>query len=162
MAIQKILKVPNALLRQKSARVEKFDSPLRGVIQDMIDTLYDSPGVALAAPQIGILLRVIVIDVTAQKERNALIAMVNPEIVSTDEKRTIREGCLSLPAYTANVERFQKVEVKGFDVDGKPISKQSEGLEAVAFQHELDHLEGGLFIDRVSSLKTDIFRRKRY
>jgi peptide deformylase len=129
----------------------------------MLDTLKASPGVALAAPQIGQLVQIIVVDVSRKKgeQGHGLVVLLNPRILQQDGPRIIREGCLSVPDYTGNVLRYERTVVQGVSPDGLPITLVASGFEALAFQHELDHLDGTLFLDRIESLSTDLFRRKR-
>jgi peptide deformylase len=126
----------------------------------MAETMYDAPGIGLAAPQIGVHQRVIVIDIAGSEEPPALIAAINPVIVHAEGETFEEEGCLSVPKYAANVRRHAKVVVKGLNIDGEEMTWKADGLLAVAFQHEIDHLDGILFIDHISQLKRDIFRRK--
>ena len=153
-------------------------APLRGdhiipIIKDLADTMYHSPGVGLAAPQIGINKRISVIDINRHRPRDRktpgkgtkkgnLIALVNPVLVKGEGLQTPREGCLSVPDLLANVRRFQKVQVKTFSPSGRQQYIEASGFLALALQHEIDHLNGKLFLDRVSNLKTDVFRRKAY
>jgi peptide deformylase len=129
----------------------------------MLDTLKASPGVALAAPQIGQLVQIIVVDVSRKKgeQGHGLVVLLNPRILQQDGPRIIREGCLSVPDYTGNVLRYERTIVQGLSPDGLPITLVASGFEALAFQHELDHLDGTLFLDRIESLSTDLYRRKR-
>jgi peptide deformylase len=129
----------------------------------MLDTLKASPGVALAAPQIGQLVQIIVVDVSRKKgeQGHGLVVLLNPRILQQDGPRIIREGCLSVPDYTGNVLRYERTIVQGVSPDGLPVTLVASGFEALAFQHEVDHLDGTLFLDRIESLSTDLFRRKR-
>jgi peptide deformylase len=129
----------------------------------MLDTLQASPGVALAAPQIGCLLRIIVVDVSRKKgERgHGLVVFLNPRIRHQEQERMIREGCLSVPDFTGNVLRYEEIVVEGLSPEGAPATLTASGFEALAFQHELDHLSGTLFLDRIQSLDTDLFPRKK-
>ena len=168
MAILPILQFPDPLLKEKSAPVEGVTPELHAVIEDLLDTMRASPGgVGISAPQIGVLKRVVTVDVTlskrgAQTENHGLLVLVNPEILAKGGRQIVREGCMSIPDYTANIERAQWVLVDALDREGKQVILESVGLEAVAIQHEVDHLDGILFLDRVASLKTDLFRRKKY
>jgi len=138
------------------------------VIDDLLETMRASPGcVGIASPQVGIASRIIVVDVSThrrggQEENHGLLVLVNPEILARGGKQLVREGCMSVPDYTANVQRAQWVLVDALDREGKQTILEAIGFEAVAIQHEVDHLDGYLFLDRVSSIKTDLFRRKRY
>lgn len=142
--------------------VSPGDPALAPIIQDMLDTLRASPGVALAAPQIGCSVQIIVVDVSRKKGEtgHGLVVLLNPRIRHQEQERIIREGCLSVPDYTGNVLRYEQAVVEGFAPDGTPVTLTTSGFEALAFQHELDHLNGMLFLDRIQSLGTDLFRRK--
>lgn len=168
MAILPILKFPDPLLKERSAPVERVDAEASPVIDDLLDTMRASPGgVGIAAPQVGVLKRIIVVDVSAhrrgsQEQNHGLLVLVNPEILARGGKQLVREGCMSVPDYTANVQRAQWVLVDALDREGKQLIVEAIGFEAVAIQHELDHLDGILFLDRVVSVKTDVFRRKKF
>lgn len=168
MAILPILKFPDPLLQQKSAPVARVTPELSTVIGDLLDTMRASPGgVGISAPQVGVLKRIVAVDVSASKrgaqvENHGLLVLVNPEILAKGGRQIVREGCMSIPDYTANIERAQWVLVDALDREGKQVILESVGFEAVAIQHEVDHLDGILFLDRVASLKTDLFRRKKY
>lgn len=144
MAIRIIVKDPDPVLREIAKPVTKFTPNIHKLLTDMAETMYDAPGVGLAAPQIGISKRVIVIDVG---DDNGLIEMVNPEIVSSDGEQLGPEGCLSIPSLMGDVLRKQRVTVKGFDRDGKEFRMEATDFLARAFQHEIDHLNGILFTD---------------
>ncbi len=158
--IQTILTYPDPELKKKSAPVTIINEAIRQLVLDMADTMYAAPGIGLAAPQIGAHQRVIVIDIAASDEPPALIAAINPVIVHAEGETFEEEGCLSVPKYAANVRRHAKVVVKGLNVDGEEMTWKADGLLAIAFQHEIDHLDGILFVDHISQLKRDIFRRK--
>ena len=168
MAILPILKFPDPLLKERSAPVAGVDDGVSSVIDDLLETMRASPGaVGIAAPQVGILKRIVVVDVSAhrrggQEENHGLLVLVNPEILARGGKQLVREGCMSVPDYTANVQRAQWVLVDAVDREGKQLILEAIGFEAVAIQHEMDHLDGILFLDRVVSVKTDLFRRKKY
>jgi len=158
--IRTILTYPDPELKKKSPPVTVINEKIRELARDMAETMYDAPGVGLAAPQIGAHQRVIVIDVAGKDEPPALITAINPVIIHAEGESFEEEGCLSVPKYAANVRRHAKVVVKGLDIEGEEKTWRAEGLLAVAFQHEIDHLDGILFIDHISQLKRDIFRRK--
>jgi len=158
--IRTILTYPNPELKKKSAPVAIITDKIRALVRDMAETMYDAPGVGLAAPQIGVHQRVIVIDVSPKDEQPNLIVAINPEIVHAEGESYEEEGCLSVPRYAANVRRHAKVVVKALDLEGEELTYQAEGLLAIAFQHEIDHLDGALFVDHLSPLKKDIFRKK--
>ncbi|MBI5420644.1 MAG: peptide deformylase [Deltaproteobacteria bacterium] len=168
MAILPILKFPDPVLKEKSAPVERITPELSAAIDDLLDTMTASPGgVGISAPQVGILQRIVAVDVSAhrrggQEENHGLLVLVNPEILAMGGRQIVREGCMSIPDYTANIERAQWVLVDSLDREGKRVILESVGFEAVAIQHEVDHLDGILFLDRVASLKTDLFRRRKY
>ncbi len=166
MALLEILKYPDPRLRRKAERVGEIDDRIRSLVADMIDTMYHARGIGLAATQVGVEKRVIVLDVPDDEEvydeerGKNLIVLINPEVLSTEGSMRYKEGCLSFPGITVEVKRYSKVVVRGLDRDGKEITIQGEGLLAVALQHEIDHLDGILFIDRVSRLKRDMIKRK--
>ncbi|MFP5519857.1 MAG: peptide deformylase [Bdellovibrionia bacterium] len=171
MAIMKILKFPDPLLREVSQRVETFGPELETLANDMIETMYDANGIGLAAPQVGVLKRFLVIDTRPKDEKGRRykydemtelekqvpqpLVLINPEIVKGEGKTTFDEGCLSVPGYYETVERFDYVEIKAFDVHGKEFIVKSDGLLAICMQHEMDHLEGTLFIDHLSFVKSN-------
>ncbi len=159
MPQRKILLYPDALLKKVCAPVREIDDTVKRIITDLTDTMLASPGVGLAAPQIGILKRIIVIDVTPRNPGRGLVVLINPVIEEKKGLKTVREGCLSIPQYTANIKRAKEVTVSGLGPDGKPLAIKSSGFEAVVLQHEIDHLDGILFIDRIDSIKR-LIRRK--
>lgn len=159
MALRRILHYPDPLLSQESAPVEYIDEQITSLVADMVDTMYAAPGVGLAAPQVGVLKRVIIID-CGSKEEPDLIKAVNPQIVDSEGECSEEEGCLSVPGYYASVKRKSWIKVRYQDMQGHWIERESEGLLAIAFQHEIDHLNGKLFVDRLSSLKKGMFRKK--
>ena len=158
--IRKILTYPDPELKKKSAPVTVINDKVRELARDMAETMYDAPGVGLAAPQIGVHQRVIVIDVAGKDEKPELIVAINPVIVHAEGEAYEEEGCLSVPKYSANVRRHARIVVKGLNLDGEEQTWRADDLLAIAFQHEIDHLDGILFIDHISQLKRDIFRRK--
>ncbi len=160
MPVLNILKYPDPILKSVSEKVADIDAALISFVNDLVETMKASPGVGLAAPQVGRLLRIITVDVTPRHPGAGLIVLLNPEIVSANGDKVAREGCLSVPEYTANIKRAIDVTVKGLNTDGKEVEISSAGLEAVALQHEIDHLDGILFIDRIANMKRDLFRRK--
>lgn len=158
--IRTILTYPNPELKKKSAPVAIINDSVRALAQDMVETMYDAPGVGLAAPQIGVLQRVIVIDISASDEPPGLIVAINPVIIHAEGEAYEEEGCLSVPKYAANVRRHASVVVKALNLEGVECTWRSEGLLAIAFQHEIDHLDGILFVDHLSPLKRELFQRK--
>lgn len=158
MAIRKILYLPDPRLRLVAKPVEVFDDALQVLIDDMFDTMYDAKGVGLAAPQIGVSLRLSVIDVTHEKKDQLVI--INPEIVFSDGEKEFEEGCLSVPGAYDKVIRAEKVKVKALDRTGNPIEIEADGLLGECLQHEIDHLNGKLFVDLLSPVKRMMARRK--
>jgi peptide deformylase len=159
--IRKILTWPDMELKKKSAPVVVINDNIRELVKDMTETMYDAPGVGLAAPQVGVHQRVIVIDISGKEEPPDLIVAINPVIVHAEGESYEEEGCLSVPKYAANVRRHASVVVKALNLEGEEITYQAEELLAVAFQHEIDHLDGILFVDHLSPLKREIFKRKQ-
>jgi len=165
MAICEILIYPDERLKTRCAPVAAGAADVDALIQNLVDTMLASGhSVGVAAPQIGDLRRVVVVDVSRSKlgrdNNHGLLTMVNPDIISRSGQKVMREGCMSVPDYTGNVTRAEEIVVEFLDRDGSERVIRASGFEAVAIQHEIDHLDGLLFLDRVSSLKTDIFRRK--
>jgi len=165
MALRPVLRFPDKRLRRVSRPIGEIDESLRELARDMCDVMYEEPGIGLAAPQVDCDLRLIVVDTawTAEDaERNPLI-LVNPELSEHEGKVVWTEGCLSVPEFEAEVERAERVLLRALDLDGKQLEIRAEGLQAVCFQHEVDHLDGVLFIDRISRLKRNryVARRKK-
>ena len=160
MALLDICTYPDPVLRQKAECVKNIDKGVQCLIDDMIDTMYDAPGVGLAANQVGRPLSVMVVDIQREECEYGLIVLINPELVSAQGEITYEEGCLSVPDYFASVKRHGEIMVRGLDRDGKTIQIAANGLLAIALQHEMDHLEGKLFIDRISPIARDIFKRR--
>lgn len=161
MAVLKIIEYPDPILRQKSRNIEKWDEELNKLIKDMMDTLDEVPGLGLAAVQVGVPVQMFVYDSNLGKEqKNRYAVVINPEIVFKDGEIKDEEGCLSIPDYRDSVVRAAVVRVKGFDKEGNSIELSGDGLLARMFQHEIDHLNGILFIDRLSSLKKSLFLRR--
>jgi len=161
MTIRKILIEPDPFLRQKSKKVEKVDDNVRSLLNDMLETMYDAPGIGLAAIQIGVAKRVIVIDLAKENEKKQPLYFVNPEIITKSKiDLTYEEGCLSVPGQFAEIDRPDKCKVKYLDYDGKEQILNAEGLLATCIQHEIDHLEGILFIDYLSKLKKSMITKK--
>lgn len=158
MAIRKIVYLPDAVLRKVAEPVVHFDDQLQLLIDDMFDTMYHANGVGLAAPQIGVSLQLSVIDVVGDKSQQ--IVIINPEIVATEGEKEYQEGCLSVPGAYDTVIRADKVKVKALDRHGKPFEIEADGLLGECLQHEIDHLNGKLFIDLLSPLKRVMARRK--
>ena len=158
--IRTILTYPNPELKKKSAPVAVVTDSVRELVRDMTESMYAAPGVGLAAPQVGIHQRVIIIDISGKSEPPNLIVAINPTIVHAEGEAYDEEGCLSVPSYAANVKRYARVIVKALDLDGAERTWEAEGLLAIAFQHEIDHLDGVLFVDHLSTLKRELFQRK--
>lgn len=160
MAIRPIVKWGDPVLHAPAAPVAAGDASLRQLFVDMVDTMYAAPGIGLAAPQIGVPLRVIVIDLTVGKDASQLIQLYNPEFVSREGEQKEDEGCLSIPGHYGSPVRPEKVVVKGLDPDGALRTYAATELLARAFCHEIDHIDGQLFVDRLSPLKRDLLKRK--
>ncbi|MBI2987321.1 MAG: peptide deformylase [Deltaproteobacteria bacterium] len=160
MAVLKILKYPDPTLKQLSLSVERITEETVRLIQDMVETMYAAPGVGLAAPQVGALRRIIVVDVDYENPGRNLIKLINPEIRRAEGEVIWEEGCLSVVDFTAEVKRAERVEVVGLNEKEQEVNVAAEGLLAVALQHEIDHLDGKLFIDRISRLKRDLYTRR--
>ncbi len=158
----KILTYPNPLLARKSAPVTEITEDIRELVREMIPMMYDADGIGLAAPQVGRQIRLVVIDVSGPEKREDLLVLVNPRLTPVPEEGTVvgEEGCLSVTGYRANVKRYAKVILDAEDLDGNPVHREAEGLLAVCLQHEVDHLDGKLFIDRISRLKRSMFEMK--
>lgn len=158
--IRPILTVPDPLLKQKSMPVPIITDETIHLARDMAETMYAAPGVGLAAPQVGVLQRLIVIDVAGKDEPPQLITAINPIIIHAEDDCFDEEGCLSVPEFSANVKRHRRVVVKGLTLEGQERIWHADGLLAIAFQHEIDHLDGILFVDRLSPLKRELFLKK--
>jgi len=158
--IRPILRYGETALHARATRVEKFDDELRKLLRDMAETMYAAPGVGLAATQVGIPLRVFVVDLSVGKRAGELIEIVNPEFVTCEGMQLEEEGCLSIPGFEATVVRPLRAVVRGFDRDGSEKTVEGTGLLARALQHEMDHLDGSLFVDRLRGIKRDVILRK--
>jgi peptide deformylase len=161
MSIKPIIILPDPLLRQVSTKLEQVDDNVRKLADDMLETMYDAPGIGLAAIQVGIPKRLLVIDIAKEGEEKNPRVFINPEILaSSDDRSVYEEGCLSIPDYYAEVERPARITVKYVNRDGKEETIEADGLLATCLQHEIDHLNGVLFIDHISRLKRDMVIRK--
>lgn len=164
MSVLKIIKFPDPLLKKTCEKVTKFDSSLELFINDMVDTLNTNKHcVGLAAPQVGSLKRIIVIDISKARKphlNHKLQVLVNPEILESSDFKIVREGCLSIPDFTANVKRAMKIKVKYQNQTGEAKELETSNFEAHAIQHEMDHLDGILFLDKITNPASDLFRRK--
>jgi len=162
MALREIKVYPDQVLRRVSAPVNEIDGEIIELIDDMIDTIHDpsSPGVGLAAVQVGVLLRVVTVDPSLGEDPTQIMVLINPEIVESEGRAVFEEGCLSVPEFYAEIERPEKIEVKALDSNGNPLSFGANGLLSRIIQHEVDHLNGKLFIDLMPKVKRDVFKRK--
>jgi peptide deformylase len=158
--IRPILKYGAGTLHEKATEVGTITPDINTLVNDMIDTMYAAPGVGLAAPQIGVPLRIFVVDVSVGRDPEGLIVMINPQFVVREGMQLEEEGCLSLPGFEATVVRPTRAVVKGLDRDGNEHQREGTGLLARAFQHEMDHLDGRLFIDHLRGIKRDVIVRK--
>lgn len=157
--IRPIVKYGHPVLHTAAAPVETIDEEIGRLIDDMVETMYAEPGIGLAATQVGVPLRVLVIDLSVGKKAGSLLHVINPVIVEREGRQYEDEGCLSVPGYTAHVERDARVVVEGLDRTGAPVRHEAEGLLARAFQHEIDHLDGRLYVDRLRGLKRQLILR---
>ncbi len=161
MSIQRIYQYPEAVLRKETEKITTFGNDLIKVVEDMAETMYDAPGVGLAAPQIGKSIKLIVVDMSKDKEgEKKYMPLINPEIVAKEGLQVDEEGCLSVPELTANVTRYLRVTVTYQDLQGQPHELSTENRFAVILQHEIDHLNGILFIDHLSPLKRKLYKKK--
>lgn len=160
MALRRIFTYPESVLREQAEPVTNIDGRLQALIDDMAETMYYAPGIGLAGNQVGEPSRIIVFDTSAKNEPKKLCVMINPEIVEASGLVIYEEGCLSVVDYCAEVKRAEHIKVKGLDREGNPIVLEEEGLPAIVLQHEIDHLNGTLFIDHISKLKRELYKRK--
>src|SRR2546422_595764 len=158
--IRPILKYGDGVLHERAGTVDALTPEIDRLVDDMIETMYAAPGIGLAAPQVGVPLRIFVVDVSVGRDPSALLVMINPEFVDRDGMQLEEEGCLSVPGFHATVVRPSRVVVKGLDRAGSPQQREGTGLLARAFQHEMDHLEGTLFVDRLRGIKRDLIVKK--
>ena len=160
MAVLEILRYPHPILKKRSDQVEQVDEGVKELVRDMRETMYHASGIGLAACQVGVPCRVIVMDVSPIDPNQGFFALINPEIVSEEGEIDYEEGCLSVPDCTEKIKRKEKVCVRGISPEGEEIEVAGEGILAIALQHELDHLNGILILDRISRLKREIYRNK--
>jgi peptide deformylase len=160
MAVLPIREYPEAVLRRKAQPVVSIDAALQRLIDDMIETMYAAPGIGLAAPQVGVSLQLFVVDVSSGRDTNALMTFINPEISHTEGRVKEEEGCLSVPGVYGATPRAARVRVRGTNRAGEPVEAEGEGLLARAFQHEIDHLQGMLFFNRMGPVGRDLITRK--
>ncbi|MCC6208327.1 MAG: peptide deformylase [Gammaproteobacteria bacterium] len=158
MAILHILHYPDPRLRIKAEPVEQVDDSMRQLVDDMLETMYDAPGIGLAAPQVNVSKRLIVMDIS--ETRDAPLCLINPVILERDGSEVMEEGCLSVPGIYDMVERAATIRVKALGRDGQPFEQKADGLLAVCIQHEMDHLEGKLFVDYLTEMKRQRIRKK--
>ena len=158
--IRPILKYGDTVLHERARAVDALTPEIDRLVDDMIETMYAAPGIGLAAPQVGVPLRIFVVDVSIGRDPSALLVMINPEFVDRDGMQLEEEGCLSVPGFNATVVRPSRVIVKGLDRMGQPVEREGTGLLARAFQHEMDHLDGTLFVDKLRGIKRDLIVRK--
>jgi peptide deformylase len=158
MAKLEILTFPDARLRRRATPVERVDDGIRQLVDDMLETMYAAPGIGLAAVQVNVAKRVVVIDTSENK--NEPLCLINPEILTRTGEEQMEEGCLSVPGFYETVTRAERVSVRALDRDGEPFELETDGLLAVCIQHEIDHLDGRLFVDHISSLKRQRIRKK--
>jgi peptide deformylase len=163
MALREVLKFPDKRLREVSTPIEKITDEIRELANDMAEVMYDEPGIGLAAPQVGQIVRLIVVDTewTAEDAEQSPLVLVNPEIVEHSGQITWSEGCLSVPDFEADVSRASHVKLRASNLEGEDLEIDASELQAVCFQHEIDHLDGVLFIDRISRLKRNLYTQRR-
>lgn len=160
MAVLEICKYPDPVLLKKAEPIKDIDPSLQKLIECMIETMYLAPGIGLAANQVGRPIRLIVFDVAPKDQDRKPTVLINPEIIESEGEQTMEEGCLSVPEYFSDVKRSAKVRVRGLDIKGKPLEICGEGILATVLQHEIDHLDGILFIDRISALKRTLYKKR--
>ena len=160
MTIQKILTYPHPVLRKKAEKIKKIDDGIKQLAADMGETMYNAPGVGLAANQIGVARQLIVVDVSKEENEKKYIVLINPEISEGEGSVVGEEGCLSVLEYESKVKRFQKIRVTALDIEGNELDFEAEDRFARIIQHEVDHLHGKLFIDRISRLKLSMYKKK--
>jgi peptide deformylase len=163
MTLRPVLQFPDKRLRQVSKPIEVVDEEIRALATDMLDVMYDEPGIGLAAPQVGEPVRLIVVDTEWNEEggERSPLVLVNPELHDPEGRIVWNEGCLSVPDFQADVERAERIRLTATDLEGRPVEIAAEGLQAVCFQHEVDHLDGVLFIDHISRLKRNLYVQRR-
>ena len=160
MAVLEIMTYPNATLTRRSEEVEKVDGKIKKLISDMVDTMYANEGVGLAAPQVGVSKRVIVVDARPFDPSTSLICMVNPEVVSEGGEVLHEEGCLSVPECVEGIKRREWIKIRGLDERGRDIEVEGKGMLAIVLQHEIDHLNGRVVLDRMSRIKRDLYKKR--
>jgi len=160
MAILHICTYPEEILRQRAEPITEIDEEVLKLVDHMTETMYSAPGIGLAATQVGVAKQVLVADIAPRRPESELVVLINPEIVAAEGEVIFEEGCLSVPDYQAEVKRNERITVRGLNLKGEEVEIEAEGLLAIVLQHEIDHLNGILFIDRLSKLKRDLYKRK--
>jgi peptide deformylase len=160
MAVLEIVSYPNPVLTRRAEEVEKVDGKIRRLIRDMVDTMYANGGIGLAAPQVGVSKRVAVVDIRIHDQSSSLICIVNPEVLAEGEEIIHEEGCLSVPGCVDGVKRRQWIKVRGLNEKGREIEIEGDGMLAIALQHEIDHLNGKVILDRMSRIKRDLYKKR--
>jgi peptide deformylase len=160
MAVREILIIGDPILARKADPVERIDAEIVRLAKDMVETVHAAPGIGLAAPQVGVGKRVIVVDLSVGEDKDQLHVLVNPEVVAAEGEDVCEEGCLSVPDIREKVLRPRRVKVRGLDLEGRKVEIEGEDLQARALCHEIDHLDGVLFVDRLSSLKRALIKKK--
>ena len=160
MAIREIVTYPNEVLATPGATVERIDDDVRELVADLVETMYAAPGVGLAAHQVGVARRIAVVDVSGGEDPSQMLVLINPQLIAEEGVQLDEEGCLSFPGFTEMIERPRQVVLRAMDLEGATYEVEAEGFLARAFCHEIDHLNGVLFIERMSSLRRQLIRRK--
>ncbi len=160
MAVLEIVTYPNSVLTRRAEEIEKVDREIRKLISDMVDTMYANGGIGLAAPQVGVSKRVVVVDVRLYDPSTSLISIVNPEVIAEGEEVVHEEGCLSVPGCVEGIKRRKWIKVRGLNERGREIEVEGEGMLAIALQHEIDHLNGKVVLDRMSRVKRDLYKKR--
>ena len=160
MAILHICTYPEEILRQRAEPITEIDEEVVKLVDHMAETMYSAPGIGLAATQVGVAKQVLVADIAPRRPESELIVLINPEILAAEGEVIFEEGCLSVPDYQAEVKRNERITVRGLNLKGEEVEIEAEGLLAIVLQHEIDHLNGILFIDRLSKLKRDLYKRR--
>jgi peptide deformylase len=160
VAVLEIVTYPNPVLARRAEEVEKVDRKIRKLIRDMVDTMYANGGIGLAAPQVGVSKRIAVVDIRIYDPSSTLICIVNPEVVAEGEEIIHEEGCLSVPGCIDGVKRRKWIKVRGLNERGREIEIEGEGMLAIALQHEIDHLNGRVILDRMSRIKRDLYKKR--
>ena len=160
MCVRKIVYYPDPILRKKTTRIQDIDDEIKTLAKDMLETMYENKGIGLAAPQIGILKKIVTVDISGPEKRENPMVLINPEIYEKQGEVEGEEGCLSLPGFRCNVKRAEKIKVRFLDVDGKEHDISADELMSVCIQHEVDHLNGRLIIDYAGKLKRSMYEKK--